>query len=182
MNGLEGFYRKRWGDASRRARFEVDGLIIEVAKWAADANPEGVALYATLGASSQPTQGRGPAHQVEFFVGLLPEQDHIASALAALGLYSSRHGVALNHGDTVPAEGPLWPGTPMRTFLIVRPLRGFLSPLDQVDELHVDFLQAIPLFDQERVFKSEQGVDGLLQRWERDAVAFWNSERGPFSN
>lgn len=168
-----------WGEPSRRARFEVGEFGIEIYKWAADADPEGVALYATIGASTRPMLGRDPNHRVEFFLGLVPERDDVGSALAALGLYSAREGVTLDHGHTVPADGPLWPGTPMRTFMVLRPLSDFLPPLELPDGLHVDFLQAIPLFDAERAFNSEHGAEALLQRWERDGVPFWNAERAP---
>ncbi len=172
-------YRARWGEPTRRARFEVEEFDIEIYKWAVDANPEGVALYATIGASARPMVGRDPNHRVEFSLGLVPERDDVASALAALGLYSAREGVALDHGHTVPAEGPLWPGTQMRTFMVLRPLSAFLPPLELVDGLHVDFLQVVPLFDSERAFKSEHGAEALLDRWEKAGVPVWNPERTP---
>lgn len=173
------FYRAHWGEPSRLARFEIGEFEIEAHKWAADANPEGVALYATVGASARPMIGRDPNHRAEFFVGLVPERDDVVSALAALGLYSAREGVALDHGHTVPADEPLWPGTAMRSFLVLRPLSNFLPPLDLPDGLHVDFLQAVPLFDAERAFKSVHGVEALLDRWEKAGVPFWNPERAP---
>ncbi len=52
---------------SRRARFEIGEFEMEIYKWAADANAEGVALYDTIGASSRPMVGRDPNHRVEFF-------------------------------------------------------------------------------------------------------------------
>ena len=87
-------YRARWGEPSRRAAFRVDGIEAEVFKWNAEANPEGVCLYATVGASSWSAAGRNPGHQLEFFTGLLPDCDEIASPLAALALYGfkARHG------------------------------------------------------------------------------------------
>lgn len=179
IDAVRDLYRVHWGGPSRQARFEVGEFNIEVLKWAADANPEGVALYATLGASARPMAGRDPNHRVEFFLGLVPERDDVASALAALGLYSAREGTALDHGHTVPADEPLWPGTEMRAFLVLRPLSDFLLPLQLPDGLHVDFLQAVPLFDTERAFKAEHGAEALLQRWEREGVPFWDPERAP---
>lgn len=86
MNAVRDLYRAHWGEPSRQARFEVDEFDIEVYKWAADANPEGVALYATAGANSRPMVGRDANHRVEFFLGLVPERDDVDSALVALGL------------------------------------------------------------------------------------------------
>lgn len=179
IEAVRDLYQARWGEPTRRARFEVEEFDIEIYKWAADANLEGVALYATIGASARPMVGRDPNHRVEFFLGLIPERDDVAGALAALGLYSFREGVALDHGHTVPAEGPLWLGTQMRTLMVLRPLSAFLPPLQLVEGLHVDFLQVVPLFDSERAFKSEHGAEALLDRWEEAGVPFWNPERDP---
>lgn len=126
--------------------------------------------------------GHDPNHRVEFFVGLAPERDDVASALAALGPYPAREGAALDHGHTVQADGPLWPGTQMETFLVLHPLSDFLPPLELPDGLHVDFLQGVPLFDAERAFKAEHGAEALLDRREKTGVPFWNPERAPASN
>ena len=65
-----------------------------------DSNPEGVTLYAT------------------------------ASPLAALGLYSARESVALDHGHTVTAGGPQWTGSSMarRRHALV-PVEGVRRPV-----------------------------------------------------
>jgi hypothetical protein len=172
-------YRAHWGEPMRQASFEVGERKIEVSKWAADATLEGVALYATIGASARPMAGCDPKHRVEFFVGLVPERDEVASALAALGLYSEREAVAIDHGHTVTADGPLWSGTTMRAFLVVRPLRDFLPALKFTEGLHVDFLQAVPIFDSERAFSAEHGAEELVYKWQESAVPFWNPERAP---
>jgi hypothetical protein len=177
IDAVRDLYRARWGEPSRQARFDVGEFGIEILKWAAASSPEGVALYATVGASAWPLVGRDPNHRIEFFVGLLPEEDGIASALAALGLYSVREGVALDHGHTAPGEGALWPGGAMDAFLVMRPREGFLPALDLSDGLHAEFLQAIPIYDSDRAFKTEHGADALMQRWEQDGVRFWDPGR-----
>jgi Suppressor of fused protein (SUFU) len=84
---------------------------------------------------------------------LIPEKDDVASPLAALALYHARKGASVGHGDTVAAEQPLWPGTEMRRFLVVRPRDDYLPPLNLTDDLHVEFLQAIPIFESELEYK-----------------------------
>jgi hypothetical protein len=172
-------YIARWGEPSRRAAFQVAGLEAEVYKWDAKVTAEGVALYATIGASSQAMPGRDAEHRVEYFLGLLPPRDTVASPLAALSLYSVREGVAVGHGDTVPADSSLWPGTDMRRFLVLRPLGDIISPLDLPGGMHVEFLQAIPIFESELAYKARHGVEGLLKHWQGSNVAFWNPERLP---
>jgi Suppressor of fused protein (SUFU) len=150
---------------------------IEVLKWAKTDTDEGVAVYATLGSSRYTIPDRATEHRVEFVLGLEPEQDDVAGPLAALGLYSQREGVALNHGDTVPADKPLWPGTDMARFLITRPRPDFLSAIEVAGGVHVEFLSAIPMYESERAFKAEQGVDALITYWKQNDVPFWSSER-----
>jgi hypothetical protein len=148
-----------------------------VLKWSAEVSPEGVALYATVGASGRPLPGTDPGHRIEIFTGLLPEQDGIASSLAALALYSAREREAIDHGPTVPASGPLWPGSGMRTYLVMRAREGVLPALDLSDGLHVEFLQALPIFDSERDYKVRHGADALIRLWEEHRVPFWDPTR-----
>jgi hypothetical protein len=176
VDAVRDAYRARWGDPARSARFEIGDLVIEVLKWEARDHPEQVTLYATVGTSARPLAGRSPAHRLEFFLGMLPARDEIASAFAALGAYPVRENAVIGHGHTIPAGGPLWPTSPMSTFLVVRSRPGFLPPLDTGDA-HVDFLQAIPIFESERAFKVKHGVEALLDRWEKAGVPFWDPGR-----
>ena len=148
-------------------------------KWNAEANPEGVCLYATVGASSWSAAGRNPGHRLEFFTGLLPDCDEIASPLAALALYEAREGETLDHGHTVPVGGPIWTGTEMQWFLVLRPRGDIIPSLELPDGSHVEFLQAIPIFDNELGFKARHGAEALLQHWEESATPFWNPGRAP---
>jgi hypothetical protein len=177
VEAVRDLYWARWGEPMRKARFEIGELGIEILKWDADANPEEVALYATVGASGWPLADRDPDHRVEFFVGLSPAQDGIASALAALGLYAAREGVALDHGHSVPAGEPLWPGSQMQSFLVVRPRPDFLPPLELQHGLHLEFPRAIPVFEAELAFNRKYGVEALLGRWQEADVQFWDSDR-----
>jgi hypothetical protein len=178
-SAVRDIYVALWGEPSRKAAFRVAGLDVEIYKWNAETTAEGVALYATIGASAYPMAGRDPKHRVEYFLGLLPPQDAVASQLAALGLYSEREGVAVGHGDTVPADEPLWPGTELRWFLMLRPLGGIISPLELPDGMHVEFMQAIPIFESELAYKARHGARELLKHWQESGVAFWNPGRLP---
>jgi len=137
-------YREHWGQPSQRTQYEVDGTQVAVYKWAADAHPQGVAVYATVGASSRAVPGRGKSHRAEFFVGLLPEQDEVGRPLADLILHAEREGVDLDHGQAVPTKGPLWPGTQMDSFVVVRPHPPALPPLSHRG-VSIEFLQAVPV-------------------------------------
>jgi hypothetical protein len=172
-------YVARWGKPTRTALFKAEKYAVEVLTWDAEANREGVALYATVGASSLTLEGRPPEQRSEFFTGLQPARDEIAGALAALSLYGVREGVVLHHGHTVPSEEPLWTGSQMSTLLVVRARPGFLPPLVLPDELLVEFLQAIPIFETERAYKKVHGVEALMSLWEKAHTPFWNPDRDP---
>jgi hypothetical protein len=147
---------------------------VEVYKWDPEATPEGVALYATIGASELPLVGHDPAHRAEFFVGLLPAKDDIARPLAMLASHSAHEKTALDHGHTVIFLEPFWAGTSLRTFLVMRPVSEILPTLGLPGGVHVEFLQAIPLFQSELAFKKANGAEALLRRWEESGVPFWD--------
>lgn len=177
MDAVRDLYVARWGEPSRRANFQVGEFSVEVYKWNAETTSEGVNLYATLGASARPMAGQDPKHRLEFFIGLLPAVDAVASPLAALALYSAREGVALDHGHTVPVDGGLWAGTEMRRFLVVRPVGDIIQPLTLADGTHIEFLQALPIYDSELSYKTDHGAEALLERWEQSKVRFWDPNR-----
>jgi hypothetical protein len=169
-------YRQRWGEPTRRAAFRKGDLVAEVEKWSADANPDGVTLYATLGASRHGQSGGDPNHRCEFLLGLVPEKDDVASALAALALFPERERTRVDHGHIVPADGPLWSGTQMDAFLVMRPLEE-LVPTVSTGDAHIEVLQAIPIFPAEREALRTKPADELLQEWQSKGVAFWDPDR-----
>lgn len=170
-------YLRLWGEPSRTAEFRIEGRGVEIYKWDAARNPEQVNLYVTLGISNYPLPGHGPGHRLEFFLGLNPAQDGVAKPLAMVGLDPVLHGTELAHGHTVTYPEPLWKGTKMRSFLILRPVTEIVPPLVLNPTLDVEFLQAIPLFPSEVAFKSKHRIDGLLDRWRAAKVPFWNPNR-----
>jgi hypothetical protein len=168
---------EQFGPPSRAAHFRRSGRSIDVYKWAADATNEGVALYATAGASAYSMTGMPPDHRLEFFVGLNPEQDDIASHLAALALYAFEEHTSIAHGHTVPAGRPLWSGTEMTSFLVLTPISDIIKPFKIENGIHVEFLQAIPVFPSEVAFKASHNAEQLVARWQQARVPFWNPER-----
>jgi hypothetical protein len=179
VEAVRELYVARWGEPTRTANFQVGEFAVDVYKWNAETTPEGVNLYATVGASARPMVGRDSLHRTEFFIGLLPAMDAVASPLAALGLYSAREGVAVDHGHTVPVDGGLWAGTEMRRFLVMRPVGDIIQPLTLADGTHIEFLQALPIFDSELAYKTDHGAEALLERWEQSQVPFWDPNRTP---
>src|SRR6185312_11809867 len=134
-------------------------------QWDAARHPEGVNLYATVGASEYPMPGHHQNHRMEFYIGLRPAADGASGTLAALGLYSVITGDRLDHGHTVPAEAPLWAGTAMRDVLISYPAQEIVPPLALPDGVNVQFLMVIPLYPSERAFKIQYGAEALRQEW-----------------
>lgn len=172
-------YVAQWGAPTAELEFKTQVDSIDVLKWSASDNGQGVDLYVTLGASDWFAKG-SEDHRVEFFLGLAPGRDEVASSLAALGLYSARENVALGHGHTVPSDGPLWTGTEMNAFLIVEQIEDLLLPrLALADGVHVEFLQATPLFESELNYKRSRGLESLMLKWEEKGVRFWDPTRSP---
>jgi len=172
----------KWGVPAKRQWFYDDiGNKVDVLKWTADATGEGVTIYVTIGASVRPVKGWDPKHRAELFIGLKPEADGVMQRLAMLAAYPATSGKAIDHGHTVTLDGPLWPGSQMRTFLILRQIEEILPALVLDDGLHVEFLQAVPIYDSELELKKTHGVPALLQRWREAGLAFWDPGREPES-
>lgn len=179
LDAVRDAHRAQWGVPSRQATFRTASDQIEIFKWDAASNGLGVDLYATRGASAEDMPGAQRGHRVECFVGLQPGRDDIASALAALGLFARREQELVDHGHTVPADGPLWPGTQMSTFLVLKQIGEILPALELPAGVHVEFLQAVPMFESERRFKVAHGADALMRRWEEAGTPFWDPDRRP---
>jgi hypothetical protein len=172
-------YRETWGQPAMRTQLDVDGAAVAVYKWAADSNAHGVAMYATVGASDRPVPGRAEDDRVEFYVGLVPEHDEVCDALAALTSHAEREGVTLDHGQAVTVNRPLWPGTHMQSFLVVRPTPPMLPPIALRHGPRIEFLQAVPLNHNQGEFKSEHGTDALLDLWKQAGVPYWDRHKSP---
>jgi hypothetical protein len=162
---------------SRQAAFCGNGAGVEIYTWDAARNCEGVDLYATIGASVQDMPGATVGHRVEYFVRLQPGRDAVVSSLAALAMFARREGETVDHGHTVPAGGPLWPGTDLTAFLVLRQVAQILPPLTLADGIHIEFLQGVPIFDSELRFKAAYGAEALLQRWGKAGTPFWDPRR-----
>jgi hypothetical protein len=179
LDSVRYHYLACFGEASRTASFETAGFQVHIYKWNADINQEGVFLYATLGTSAYPVPGYESAHRLDLVAGLLPENDRIAWPLADLASKPVLRRMELGHGHTVTFPEPLWPGTEMRSFLILQPHMSneIVPALELSDGLHVEFLQVVPIFPSELNFKAEHGVDSLMEHWEARQVPFWDPNR-----
>lgn len=170
-------YVGTWGAPSSIARFDLEGRQVDVQKWEASTTTEGVAIYATIGASDMPMREADPLHRVEFVVGQLPANDDVALPLAVLASYPSRLGAVVVPGEAVTLKERLWPGTQMRSFLVMNQVGELIAPLELDDGGHVGFLQAIPVHESEVSFKTQHGVDALLERWQQLRHPFWDPNR-----
>jgi len=64
-------------------------------------------------------------------------------------------------------------------FLVMRPVSDIIQPLTLADGTHIEFLQALPIFDSEMAYKTEHSAEALLERWHRAKVPFWDPNRTP---
>jgi hypothetical protein len=174
---VRSYYIKNWGNPDREAEFQKGECVIGVLKWQASVATEGVTLYATVGASDYPLPGVGPQHRQEYFVGLEPECDDIASSLAWLGVYAQSAQEALAPGHTYRSTHGLMAGSGFSGFLLLQPLDGQPAPLALRDGRHVEFVMTVPAFDDELDFAAKQGVERLLEVMESAEVPFWMPTR-----
>ncbi|GAA2602678.1 hypothetical protein GCM10010435_97290 [Winogradskya consettensis] len=167
-------YELMWQTPGRVARFDILGAPMEVYKWPAESTGEGVALYATNGASAVVASTGGV--RVEFFVGLMPEFDDIVSSLSLLGSYPLQGGAA-SAGDTVTLGDPLWPGAATSTFLLVPQTDWLVEPLPLPDGSHVHFHQVLPISASELALKRQCGAIWLLAELNDEGIPTWQHQR-----
>jgi len=166
----------RFGKPSREASFVPPvGPTIEVLKWEKDASGEGVSIYATIGACEALVADE---RRCEFFVGLTPDVDDIAPALAEVALDGSGTGRVPNFGDTVTLAGPLWSQTQARTFLFASRGDQVIPNLQTAHGL-IEFIQLVPLFANELKLKQKLGETGLWEHFKQTRVPYWDSRRVP---
>jgi hypothetical protein len=174
MKAVAKYYESLWGRPSRVDEFYAAGARILIHKWDVGATDEGVALYATVGASEGENLGD---HRVEFIAGLLPEEDGIMPALAGLASFPSARG-PVNKGDTVTLGGPLWSTTEMQAFLVVPEVDEFIPTLS-LSGYHVEFLRALPVYDSEVKLKKELGPGWLMEQMHAQGIRMSSPARPP---
>ncbi|EOX4412989.1 suppressor of fused domain protein [Vibrio diabolicus] len=167
-------YLSLYGEPSRKARYETqDGKIVNVFKWDKSVTNEGVSIYATLGASEIIN---GDNESCEFFIGLTPEADSIAEALAELALHGNGTNIIPNDGDSLTLSYNLWEGTVARTFMFTDG-DEIIGSIKNDDGKRIWFLQLVPLFDKELDYKKKFGEEALWEFFEENCVPYWDSER-----
>ncbi|MET8907614.1 suppressor of fused domain protein [Micromonospora sp. NPDC004551] len=148
---------------------------MEVYKWPEEATGEGVAVYATNGASVTKSASSG-GRRVEFFVGFSPEFDDIAPSMSLLGSYP-QHGGDVWPEETVTLGEPLWPGAAVSTFLVIPQIEELLPPLVLPDSSHVHFCQVLPISESELQLKRLNGAVWLLGELNDKGIPTWRSGR-----
>lgn len=108
-------YLRHLGTPSREAEFVAanDGRVIEIWKWDERVSGQGVALYSTIGASVY----QSGSTKCEYFIGLLPAEDSVASSLTEVALHGSGRDANPIFGDAVTHAQPLWITTRMHSLL-----------------------------------------------------------------
>jgi hypothetical protein len=59
------------------------------------------------------------------------------------------YGVEMGSGHTIPGDRPLWDGTTMSRLWVTTPLVEIIPTLHLAEGIHVEFLQVVPLFEEE---------------------------------
>lgn len=181
LDDVRSHYRRTWGEPTEVFTFRgvVAGLV-EVWKWSEDSTPEGVVFYATIGASERPMRGVSELHRVEYFMPLLPADDAAAEVMAGVAVYPRLQNVALDHGHTIPISGLTWNGVPLPRVVMIRQSNSMVIPtLLLENDVHVEFLETVPIYEAEFEYKAQHGVEALLREWHNREVPYWESGRPP---
>lgn len=174
MTTISNYYRSKYGEPAREAEFvSPEGVVIHVLKWDESQTNEGVTMYATLGANC--LLG-GAGEGCEFFIGMFPEVDSIADALAEIALHGNGTKDVPNSGDTTTLAYDLWRGTAARAFMFADG-DEIISPIKNESGKQIRFIQLVPLFEKELAYKKEHGEDALWEKFKEAEVPYWDSTR-----
>lgn len=147
---------------------------VAVVKWSARRTGDDVAFYVTVGACEWHSAA-APTHRQEYFVGLDPEHDSVAAALAAIGSGPFRTGEPVEAHSAIEGR-QLWAGADLDGFLLTGPDEDVLPTL-RTKRAHVAFVQVVPSFAAERRYFEDHGEDALLASWQRIDVPYWDPMR-----
>ncbi len=137
-------------------------------------------LYATLGASVFPQPCRVSTHRLEFYTGLLPELDAIATVLADVAIYSVKEQAPIGPTHSITWLEPLWPGTQMCSIFLDRSAVDLVPTLSSPEDgIHVEFLSVTPLYPSELQYKKDHSLEALIEHWRMLNVRFWDPHRPP---
>lgn len=170
-------YAARLGEPDAEAQFTRDGMHIFVLTYEPSPATGEVTLYLTAGVSDLLQPGYGPAHRLEFSIGLLPAIDEVAGSLAHLGILPQITGNPLAHGHTWRADTPVIRGYDFSGFLVLQSGEPIVPPI-VLDDMHVDVLTVFPLFTDELDYFREHGTDALWDRMEEADVPVWDTGHG----
>ncbi|MCB4811062.1 suppressor of fused domain protein [Methylovorus menthalis] len=165
-------YFKKFGSPSREAEFSTQKNSIKVLKWDQDKTGEGVAIYATEGASNiHGDENNG----CEFFLGIAPEVDDVVDAIAEAALHGNGTLLIPNSGDSINLSYPLWVGTEAHSFMFTNG-DEIIEPINIVNK-KIIFIQLVPIFESELKYKNDHSEIDLWKRFEALEVAYWNAKR-----
>ncbi len=156
------YYVDKWGEPSREMQFSNECANVDVLIWDPSEATMGVTMYATVGGSNYKIPGSDVDHRQEFYVGLLPEADNIAGALAMLAAHSTITGRMLDHGHFFRAQQPIIDErSGLYGFFLLSSFDengDFEPPVVLADGRHVALFMAVPAFSNEIDF-------GLKMAW-----------------
>jgi len=175
MTNIFDHYRSIYGEPARKAEFKSpEGTVVQVLKWDESQTDEGVTMYATVGANCILGDS---SESCEFFIGMTPEADSIADALAEIALHGNGTMNVPNSGDTTTLAYELWKGTQAKSFMFTDG-DEVISPIKNDSGKQVLFVQLVPLFDNELSYKKAHGEEALWEKLEATEVPYWDSSRG----
>jgi hypothetical protein len=165
-------YINKFGIPSREAEFSIQKSSIRIFKWDQNKTGEGVTIYATEGASNV----HGNEHNgCEFFLGVTPEVDDVADAIAEAALHGNGTLLIPNSGDSINLSYPLWAGTEAHSFMFTNG-DEIIEPINIVKK-RIVFIQLLPIFESELRYKNDHGEIDLWKKFEDLEVAYWNAKR-----
>lgn len=150
-------YVQNFGAPSRVRDVSEDAGKLRIAEWICPTRRGEKFVYATIGQSNTTVPGKSGDHRIEMMVTLSARSDSAALHLASAAFIIVTGGAMLDVSHTVTFDNPIIEGEEYYSF-VLSPTYVPSIPSLVLKTLHVQFLQATPIYPEEARFIGEHGA------------------------
>lgn len=184
VNDLERHYNNFWGRAGKMINISRGDQCLQILRWEQVSHPDGLNVYATVGASIQQLSRGSHKDGFELFLGISPDMDSFEISALLLSVVfeylDNNEGPMKDHPLLFHGQSYLVANVGVRGIIIVdqhddawRPFRNSISPLRDSKMNTVHFFEIAMITGSEVEFATKHGVDELVNDWHRRKIAYW---------
>lgn len=168
VKAVDAHYQKHFGAEPEYWSFNDHPDMLGVLEWPTGTSRHRFHMYATLGLHGMIHGPLNHQHGFELYTCVSSGNDDIRLSFALMSNYLVSEGATVQPGQLVrPTVDPIFKGLDFTSWLMLERVDDFIPPL-QLDDGHIIFLDATPVFAEEAQRVKEHGLDGIFEIWDED--------------